>query len=111
MAKKQKNTENGFVYSTDPDFELGQENEITETLAPEKQKLQVFTEKIKGNKLLTVVTGFVGTDEDLEKLGKLLKNKCATGGSAKDGEILIQGDFKQKVADFLKSQKYQVKIK
>jgi len=112
MSKKNKNTQDGLVYSTDPNFSVEEEHIEVVSLPIGQQKLQIFLDnKLKGNKQATVVAGFVGTTEDLEKLAKQLKNKCAAGGSVKNGEILIQGDFKQKIADFLQSQGYKVKVK
>ena len=96
------------VYSTNPDFKYEtEENEDTETLPKEKQQLRVcFDKKNRGGKVVTLVTGFVGTEEDLKELGKLLKSKCGVGGSAKDGEILVQGDFRHKVLEILQKEGY-----
>jgi translation initiation factor 1 len=88
----------GLVYSTDPNLKIGEEPEVTETLKPAQQKLRVWLEtKHRGGKAASVVAGFVGTDDDFQALGKQLKNHCATGGSAKDGEIIIQGDQREKI--------------
>lgn len=109
MAKK--NNEGGFVYSTNPDFEYENSGEEKQTLPPEKQNLILGkSSKGRGGKTVTVITGFIGKDDDLESLGKMLKNKCGTGGSVKDGEILIQGDVRQKVAEVLKKEGYRLKI-
>lgn len=96
------------VYSTNPDFHYNTEDtEITATLPKEKQNLRVNIEKKnRSGKVVTLVTGFVGNEEDLKELGKLLKSKCGVGGSAKDGEILIQGDLKTKVIELLKKEGY-----
>ncbi len=96
------------VYSTNPDFHYDTEDtEITATLPKEKQNLRVNIEKKnRSGKVVTLVTGFVGNEEDLKELGKLLKSKCGVGGSAKDGEILIQGDLKTKVIELLKKEGY-----
>ena len=92
-----------IVYSTNPDFRYETEaEETTATLSPQQQRLRVSLDrKNRGGKVVTLVTGFVGTEDDLKELGKLLKSKCGVGGSAKDGEIIVQGDFKQKVAELL----------
>lgn len=99
------------VYSTNPDFsyEYDQE-EVPATLAPERQNLRVVTDtKQRKGKTVTLVQGFIGSSDDLETLARLLKNKCGTGGSAKDGEILIQGDVKEKVLALLRDAGYRVK--
>ena len=102
------------VYSTNPNFnyETSQKEEAT-TLPPQQQKLRVSLDrKNRGGKTVTLVTGFVGTEEDLKALGKLLKGSCGVGGTAKDGEIIIQGDFKQRVLDLLIAKGYtQTKTK
>lgn len=101
----------GTVYSTNPDFrfETNDENEF-ETLAPNKQNLRVQLDKKQRNgKKATLITGFIGKDEDLKSLAKSLKTKCGVGGSAKDGEILIQGDFCNKVIEILQNENYKVK--
>jgi translation initiation factor 1 len=102
MSKKNKPDNRGFVYSTDPNFRFEENNEQQETLSPAQQKLKVRLEtKHRGGKAVTLVEGFSGTNEDLEDLGKKLKNFCGTGGSAKDGEIIIQGDQREKVMQWL----------
>ena len=98
----------GVVYSTNPDFSFREEEEETiETLAPSAQKLIVSIDRRnRGGKQVTLVTGFIGSDEDLAALGRTLKVKCGVGGSAKNGEITIQGDFRDKVTEILRSMGY-----
>lgn len=93
----------GVVYSTNPDFQYQYDDEPeAATLPPQQQRLRVRIEKNhRGGKTVTVVTGFVGTDDDLQQLGRQLKSKCGVGGSAKDGEILIQGEHLDKVKKIL----------
>ena len=92
-----------MVYSTNPNFNYEEaSDEQVDTLSPTQQRLYVSIDrKQRAGKEVTLVEGFVGSDEDLKELGKLLKSKCGVGGSAKDGEILIQGKLKQKVYDIL----------
>ena len=96
------------VYSTNPDFNyITDVEEEIETLDKSKQKLRVTIEKKgRGGKTVTVITGFVGNENDLKTLGKLLKTKCGVGGSVKEGEILIQGEFKQRIIELLKTEGY-----
>ena len=96
------------VYSTNPDFKYESiEEEEAETLPKNQQKLRIFMEKKgRGGKTVTLIKGFIGTEEDLKELGKLLKTKCGVGGSVKDNEIIIQGDFKQRITDLLKAEGY-----
>ncbi|MDR0793822.1 MAG: translation initiation factor [Chitinophagaceae bacterium] len=109
MNKKSKRDKNGAVYSTDPNFTFDYENEAQETLAPAQQKLKIHLEtKHRGGKTATIITGFVGTDNDMETLCKNLKNSCGTGGAAKDGEIIIQGDQREKVRQWLLKNGYKV---
>ncbi len=114
MSKQKKNTFNdfsGIMFSTDPDFvyEKPQEEE-QETLSNAQQDLRVMLDrKNRGGKTVTLVTGFVGSETDLEKLAKTLKTKCGVGGGAKDGEIILQGDFKEKAFLYLQKEGYKVK--
>lgn len=112
MAKKEKNRIN-VVYSTNPNFSYeAEEEETQETLPMNQQKLYVsLDKKNRGGKAVTLIEGFVGDPEDLKELGKMLKSKCGVGGSAKDGEILIQGDFREKIVQELQKVGYQVKRK
>ena len=109
MNKKNKSDKLGFVYSTDPNFQLQHEGgPAAETLPPQQQKLKIKLEtKNRGGKAATLVIGFVGTDDDLQALGKALKNFCGTGGSAKDNEIIIQGDQRDKVLLWLQKNGYK----
>ena len=110
MAKKNKPDNRGFVYSTDPNFRFDGDNKNQETLLPAQQKLSVRLEtKHRAGKAVTLIYGFVGTYEDLEDLGKKLKNFCGTGGSAKEGEIIIQGDQREKVIQWLTKNGYKIK--
>lgn len=100
----------GMVYSTNPDFKFETENEGETTLPPQQQKLYVSLDRKKRKgKSVTLVTGFVGAEDDFKELGKILKTKCGVGGSVKDGEILIQGDFRERVMELLKAEGYKVK--
>jgi translation initiation factor 1 len=96
------------VYSTKPDYQYENiEVEEAETLPQNQQKLRVSMEKKgRGGKTVTLVKGFIGTEDDLKELSKLLKTKCGVGGSCKEGEIIIQGDFKQRIIDLLKAEGY-----
>lgn len=108
MSKKSKPDARGFVYSTDPSFSFEQENNDTDTLKPEQQKLRIWLEtKHRGGKTATVITGFVGRQADMEELGRKLKSFCGTGGSAKDGEIIVQGDQREKVLQWLLKNGYK----
>lgn len=101
----------GMVYSTNPDFQYeNDEDETQDTLPPQQQNLRVMLDRKKRKgKAVTLVTGFVGDDDDLKDLGKMLKSKCGVGGTAKDGEILVQGDFCDRVISILKEEGYKVK--
>ncbi len=113
MAKKNNDWKkrDGVVFSTSSDFEytLG-DQDGAETLPPNQQKLKVLLDKkARAGKQVTLVEGFVGTEDDLKELGKMLKSKCGVGGSAKDGEILIQGDHRDKVLQVLLQAGYGAK--
>jgi len=110
MSKKNKNIA-GVVYSTNPEFEYQfDEDSIQETLVPNQQDLRVqLDKKQRKGKGVTLITGFIGTEADLEILGKKLKQKCGTGGTAKNGEIIVQGDFRDKVVEMLKLEGFKVK--
>jgi translation initiation factor 1 len=109
MSKKNKNDKHGFVYSTDPNFRFEEDTQkMQETLSPKEQKLRIRLEtKHRGGKTVTLIEGFIGKEEDLEELGKKLKNFCGTGGSAKDREIIIQGDQRDKVLQWLLKNGYE----
>ena len=109
MSKKNKSDKHGFVYSTDPNFGFQHEEEkAAETLPSQQQKFKIRLDtKHRGGKAVTLVEGFIGTDEDLQTLGKALKNFCGTGGSAKDNEIIIQGDQRDKVLQWLLKNGYK----
>ncbi|MBR1678984.1 MAG: translation initiation factor [Bacteroidales bacterium] len=101
----------GVVYSTDPDFAYRTEETVEEsTLPPGKQRLVVTLDRRnRGGKQVTLVSGFVGTADDLKELGRVLKTRCGVGGSAKDGEITVQGDFRDKVTSLLRELGYNAK--
>ncbi len=99
----------GLVYSTDPNFKTGEEEPVTQTLPPAEQPLRIWLEtKHRGGKAVSLIAGFTGTDDDLQTLGKLLKTICGTGGSAKDGEIIIQGDNREKILQWLLKNGYRL---
>ncbi len=112
MAKKNqwKNRE-GVVYSTSDDFNYSSMGSALQNAIPSNQQnLKVqLDKKSRGGKQVTLITGFIGKDDDLKDLGKLLKSKCGVGGSAKDGEIMIQGDHRQKAVDILIKEGYKAK--
>jgi translation initiation factor 1 len=112
MSKKKLNSLEdlgGFVFSTNTNFEF-ENKEQEETLVPKKQFLEAhFSNKGRGGKTVTVITGFVGSEDDLKSLGKLLKTKCGVGGSVKDNEIIIQGNYRDKIMEILKKEGYNIK--
>jgi translation initiation factor 1 len=110
MAKKNDwKKRDGIVYSTSSDFEYQySQGEEPETLSPAQQNLRVLLDKSnRGGKQVTLVTGFIGTPDALDKLGKMLQTKCGVGGSAKDGEIVMQGDLRDKVLQLLLKEGYK----
>lgn len=112
MAKKISSLEDlgGFVFSTNENFEFDSNPENEETLAPKHQRLEAHLDKKnRGGKVATIIKGFQGNEEDLKTLGKILKTKCGVGGAVKDNEIIIQGNFRDKVIQILQSEGYNVK--
>lgn len=108
MSKKNKPDTRGYVYSTNPDFSFQPEENHSETLAASQQRLRIRLDtKHRGGKAVTLIEGFIGTIEDLEQLGKSLKNFCGTGGSAKESEIIVQGDQRDKVLQWLLKNGYK----
>ncbi|MFU1858007.1 translation initiation factor [Sphingobacterium sp. NGMCC 1.201703] len=113
MNKNKKQSYEGVVYSTDDsyNYQLADSLQEMETLPVNRQNLKVqLDRKMRKGKVVTLVTGFVGQAADLEVLGKLLKQKCGVGGTVKDGEIVIQGEFKQKIYELLLKEGYRVKL-
>ncbi len=101
----------GVVYSTNPDFKYQKENhDEAETLPIDKQNLRIVIDrKQRKGKVVTIIQGFVGTEDDLKALGRKLKTRCGVGGTVKEGEILIQGDLKEKINKILKQEGYSIK--
>ncbi|HKO80858.1 MAG TPA: translation initiation factor [Chitinophagaceae bacterium] len=109
MSKKNKPDSRGFVYSTNPDFGFEHQQENMDTLPAAQQKLKIKLDtRHRAGKAVTLIDGFVGQEQDLEDLGKKLKSFCGTGGSAKDGEIIVQGDQRDKVWQWLLKNGYKL---
>ena len=108
MSKK-KNKLKGVMYSSNPDFVFEYENDQIETLPPKEQNLKICIDKHRAGKIAVIIKEFVGTTEDLKSLGKLLKSKCGVGGSVKKGEIIIQGNIRDKVMEILKKEGFHHK--
>lgn len=110
MSNKNKGRQ-GIVYSTNSNFQYEESYKAASvTLPPQQQTLRIrFETKHRGGKMVTIISNFVGKDDDLEDLGKLLKTKCGTGGSVKDSEILVQGDFRERIKMLLTEKGYKVK--
>jgi len=109
--KRNRKDRSGIVFSTDSNFEYQyEEDDITENVPPSQQNLKVLLDKKqRKGKAVTIITGFVGSDEEIKSLGKELKSSCGVGGTVKNGEILIQGDFRDRVLDLLLSKGYKAK--
>ncbi|ASB47659.1 translation initiation factor [Alkalitalea saponilacus] len=107
MSKKNRKSAGGIIFSTNPDYDYEQEEENIETPPPSQQKLKVWLDKKqRKGKVVTLITNFTGHPDDLKDLEKSLKNLCGAGGSSKDGEILIQGDCREKILTWLLSKGY-----
>lgn len=112
MGKKLNSLDDlgGFVFSTNSDFDPGHESEPQETIPNNQQRLEAHLDKKnRGGKVATIIKGFEGTDDDLKALAKQLKTLCGVGGSAKDGEIIVQGNFRDKIMDYLSKEGYKIK--
>tara|TARA_S200000501_G_C20716702_1_gene696554 strand:+ start:656 stop:994 length:339 start_codon:yes stop_codon:yes gene_type:complete len=109
MKNKKKN-KYGMVYSTNPDFEFEYKNDQTETITNKMQNLKIYVDKHRSGKTAVIIKNFIGNTDNLKSLSKMLKTKCGVGGSAKNGEIIIQGNVRNKVIDILKIEGYNYKI-
>ena len=112
MAKKKKQLRDGIMYSTNDEYAYESHDDFEEeTLPPHQQDLRVLSDrKQRAGKTATLITGYIGKKEDLEDLGKRIKQKCGVGGSVKDGVIIIQGDFKERIMEILLAEQYKAKI-
>jgi translation initiation factor 1 len=108
MEKNKKNRK-GVMYSTNPNFQYQYEDNKFQQLSPSQQNLKVCIDKHRAGKVVVIIKGFIGSINDLKKLGRILKTKCGVGGSAKNGEIIIQGDVRDKVMKILKKEEYNFK--
>ena len=112
MGKNKRKDITGIVYSTKQDFDYSYDDDLEEeTLPPNQQDLRIVLDRKKGGKVVTAIIDFVGTTEDLKALGKQMKTFCGVGGTVKDGEILIQGDFRDQIIAKLQEMKYKAKKK
>lgn len=107
--KKRKDGNSGFVYSTNPDYKPEEQNEEQAEFSPSHQNLRIFLDRLGGNKLVTRISGFEESEAAVDTLGKKLKQQCGTGGSVKDGEILLQGDKRDQVLTILLKAGYKAK--
>ncbi|MEM9919407.1 MAG: translation initiation factor [Bacteroidota bacterium] len=109
MKKKNRKDRSGIVFSTNPDFEFhSEEDETVGSAPPAQQKLRIFLDrKSRKGKSVSLITGFAGSEADLKELSKYLKSKCGVGGSVKDGEIIIQGDHRDKILQLLLDKGYK----
>jgi translation initiation factor 1 len=107
---KNKRTTGGMIYSTNPDFQPDQMPDDEHAVLPSnQQQLRIYLDRLRGSKMVSRITGFIGSTDNLEVLGKMLKQKCGVGGTVKDGDILIQGDHRDKLLTLLQKEGYQVK--
>ncbi|MFN8429373.1 MAG: translation initiation factor [Spirosomataceae bacterium] len=104
-----KNNKGGIVFSTNPDYQYQEENNELETLPNAQQNFKIWLDRKGGGKVVSRISGFIGTDDDLNTLKKKIQNLCGSGGSAKDEEIMIQGDHRDKILAFLIKEGYKAK--
>jgi len=109
MGKKKQTESDGLVYSTNPNFKIHEEDDQIVTPEPSQQQLKIWLERKGGGKVVTAIKGFTGHQNDLEDLARTLKSKCGVGGGAKDGEILVQGDHREKILSILTNMGYKAK--